>query len=214
MDKLSYIGVIGDVHTEDKLLQLAINFLKAQNVEKIVCVGDIADGKGDINRCFNILKKEKIMTILGNHDRWLLTDEMRNLKEATFLNELSEQSKKLLESLPLTVEFFTSHGLGLLCHGLENNDMARVTPDDYGYSIEVNADLQKIIKEQKYKYIINGHTHYHMVRKFQNITIINAGTLKREHEPCFLIVNFATKIVQFFKFTENSLIEEMENIYL
>ena len=211
---INYIGVIGDIHTEDKLLQLTVDYLKKNNVEKIFCVGDIADGKGDINECCNILLEEEIVAVLGNHDEWLLKNKMRSLKDASLLKELSEQSQYFFRKLPLTVNFFTTNGLGLLCHGLAQNNMARVTPDDYGYAIEANTDLQKIIREQKYKYIINGHTHYPMVRKFQNITIINAGTLRRDHEPGFLIIDFRNKIINFLKFIESNHIEHIKSISL
>lgn len=213
-NELNYIGVIGDVHCEHELLKVTVDFLKKKDVEEIFCVGDLADGKGDINQCCNILKEEKIITVMGNHDRWLLNGEMRSLKEATLLKALSQKSKELIHSLPITVNFSTYSGMGLLCHGLAENNMAKVSPCDYGYAIESNTDLQKIIKEKKYNYIINGHTHKRMVRKFHNITIINAGTLKREHQPCFLIVDFIKKIVYFFAITKNNIVEEIEKIHL
>lgn len=213
-NKLNYIGVIGDVHCEDELLKIAVNFLKQKDVEEIFCVGDIADGTGDINRCCNILKEEKIITVMGNHDRWLLNNKMRSLKEATLFKNISQESKELIQSLPVTVKFSTHSGSGLLCHGLAQNDMAKVSPYDYGYAIESNTDLQKIIRKQKYNYIINGHTHKRMVRKFGNITIINAGTLKSEHEPCFLIVDFKKQIVQFFEIIKNNCIREIEKVSL
>ncbi|WP_084555209.1 metallophosphoesterase family protein [[Phormidium ambiguum] IAM M-71] len=56
--ELNIIGVIGDIHAEDKLLEKAVNFLKSKNVEKIVCVGDIVDGLGDVNECCNTLAKK------------------------------------------------------------------------------------------------------------------------------------------------------------
>lgn len=212
--KFKYIGVIGDVHTEDKFLEKAIEFLKLHKVEAIFCVGDIADGLGDIDRCCDILMREKIIVVLGNHDRWLLKEEMRNLKEADRLNFLSDNSKQFLSSLPATYEFLTTKGLALLCHGLGKNDMARLTPHDYGYAIETNTDLQNLIRAKKYKYIINGHTHYKMVRKFGNLTIINAGTLKRDCDSGFLIVDVLKDFVQFYKFVEYAPIIKTENVSL
>lgn len=212
--EFNIIGVIGDVHAEDKLLDKAVHFLQSKKVEKIVCVGDIVDGLGDVNECCNTLMREEILVVLGNHDRWLLKNEMRSLKEATQLDSLAEFSQSFLFSLPLTLDFSTPHGCALLCHGLGKNDMARLTPNDYGYAIEVNTDLQNLIIEQKYKYVINGHTHYKMVRNFGKLTIINAGTLKREHEPGFLLIDFVQQFVQFFKFFEDFMIEDAEKVSL
>ena len=184
------IGAIGDVHAEDRLLAKAIKFLRSQNVEAIFCVGDIADGLGDVEKCCEILQREGVSVVLGNHDRWLLTEDMRDLKEATQPDSLSNCSRSFLSSLPVTRKFLTASGAALLCHGLGENDMARLTPDDYGYAIEANLDLQNLLLERKYQYVINGHTHYKMVRSFGDLIIINAGTLKKNHYPVFFASRF------------------------
>ena len=50
--------------------------------------------------------------------------------------------------------------------------------------------------------VVNGHTHHAMVRHFDGITIINAGTLRRDAEaPGFLIVDFAARTVEMLRFT-------------
>jgi hypothetical protein len=37
-----------------------------------------------------------------------------------------------------------------------------------------------------------------MVRRFKDLTIINAGTLYRDHHPCFLIADFEEGFVHFY----------------
>ncbi len=66
---------------------------------------------------------------------------------------------------------------------------------------------------KKYKYVVNGHTHERMVRTFGDCTIINAGTLFREHDPCFGIIDFTSKHVQFFNII-NSKSESAEKMLL
>lgn len=212
--EFNIIGAIGDIHAEDKLLEKTASFLKSKNVDRILSVGDIVDGLGDAERCCNILICEEILAVLGNHDRWLLKNELRDLKDATRPDSLSVISHSFLSFLPLTREFSTPHGLALLCHGLGKNDMVRLNPDDFGYAIEANTDLQNLIQERKYRYIINGHTHYKMVRHFGNLTIINAGSLQRGCEPGFLLINFVRQFVQFYKFSEDAAIEATERVSL
>ncbi|MCU0547624.1 MAG: metallophosphatase family protein [Oscillatoriaceae cyanobacterium Prado104] len=212
--EFNIIGAIGDIHAEDKLLEKTVSFLKSKNVDCIVSVGDIVDGFGDAERCCNILRCEEILTVLGNHDRWLLKNQLRELKEATQPDSLSVISHSFLSSLPSTREFSTPHGLALLCHGLGKNDMVRLNPDDCGYAIEANTDLQNLIQERKYRYVINGHTHYKMVRHFGNLTIINAGTLKRGCDRGFLLINLVRQFVRFYIFLEDGAIEEAERVSL
>ena len=212
--KLSLIGIIGDIHAENILLEKSLGFLKSHQVEIIVCVGDIVDGFGDVNRCCEILQQEGILVVLGNHDRWLLNGDMRHLKDATQLNSLSSHSLFFLNSLPSTHNIFTSKGLALLCHGLGSNDMACLTPWDYGYAIEANTDLQKLIYENKYRYVFNGHTHQKMVRQFNKLTIINAGTLKQDNNPGFMLVNLFKNCIFDYQFTKEYTIEMLETITL
>jgi predicted phosphodiesterase len=211
---LNIIGAIGDIHTQEQLLEKTVDFLKSQNVDRILSTGDIVDGFGDANQCCEILRREQILAVSGNHDRWLLKNQLRDLKKATQPDSISVNSHSFLSSLPATREFPTPHGLALLCHGLGKNDMVKLNPDDYGYAIESNTDLQNLIQEQKYRYIINGHTHYKMVRYFGNLTIINAGTLRPDYNPGFLIINFVEQFVQFYKFLEDFAIEEAERVSL
>lgn len=212
--EINIIGIIGDIHAEDQLLGEAISFLKGQGVEMILCVGDIADGQGDVDLCCTMLRHEGIQAVQGNHDRWLLEHWMRDVNDATQLDDISHESTAYLYSLPTTYEFLTPGGASLLCHGLGNNVMAKVTPDDYGYAIEANMELQQFIQERKYHYIINGHTHEAMVRSFDQLTIINAGSLKRGHTPGFLIVDFCQGYVQFFSFDATSIIQESATVHL
>ena len=46
--------------------------------------------------------------------------------------------------------------------------------------------------------VINGHSHYRMVRQHGSLTIINAGTLRRDHNPCFAAIDFDQKLVRFW----------------
>jgi hypothetical protein len=53
---LERIGLIGDVHTEDARLERAIRELVARGAERLLCVGDIVDGPGDLARCCDLLR--------------------------------------------------------------------------------------------------------------------------------------------------------------
>ncbi len=80
--------------------------------------------------------------------------------------------------------------------------MASVTPDDFGYSIEVNSELHALIADPKVDLILNGHTHRRMVRHFDGLTIVNAGTLRRQHEPGFVIINLSTGTVSWIRLAD------------
>lgn len=199
--KLSRFGVVGDPHAEDQALRRCIDLLEAQQVDRILCVGDVADGPGDVDDCCRLLREHRVITVRGNHDRWLLAGQMRDLPDATDPREISVQSTAFFEALPVTVELETIHGMLLLCHGLGTNDMAQLRPDDEGYAIEANLELQELIRSRRYRYVICGHTHRRMARRFgpDGLVVINAGTLLRGHEPCFLLVELEHGRVRAFE---------------
>jgi len=62
--------------------------------------------------------------------------------------------------------------------------------------LEANPPLQRLHAENIYRYLVGGHTHARMIRQFDHLTIINAGTLRRERSPGFLLADFAAGQVQ------------------
>jgi predicted phosphodiesterase len=192
------IGVLGDIHTEHVYLEQSLNFLKKENVEQTFSVGDIVDGFGDVNRSCELLREHNVLTVRGNHERWLLTNQMRILSDANSLSDLKPESLDWLRGLPVTLTFGTTTGDTLVCHGLAEDDMGRLMPDDMGYALESNTSLETVLYESQVRYVINGHTHWRMIRKIDNITFINAGTLKKRQNPGFAIIDFVYQQVHFY----------------
>lgn len=192
----SRIGLIGDVHAEDLLLIEALKRLGDRGVDLLLCVGDIVDGAGDLNRTCALLQDHDVLSVAGNHDRWLLGGAMRDLPDANALESLSQETRDFIAGLPKTRDFATPFGSALLCHGLGESDMACVRPDDEGYALEVNADLHRLVASPDVQFVFNGHTHRKMVRHFKGLSIINAGTLHRDWGPGVVLVDFEAAAVE------------------
>jgi predicted phosphodiesterase len=152
-----------------------------------------------VDKCCRLLTSHNVVTVRGNHDRWFLTGLARELPDATLPASVSAESRGVLERLPPMVEIETISGRALLCHGLGPNDMAKVTPDDFGYALDANDDLQKLIRNSPYRWILNGHSHRQMIRDFNGLTIVNAGTLRRADSPCFFELDFETSVALLFE---------------
>jgi predicted phosphodiesterase len=189
------LGAIGDIHAEHVLLQRALRFLETQRVDTVMAVGDIADGPGSVDECCALLRRAGALTVAGNHDRWLLTSQMRDLPDATFSKNLTQETVDFLAALPRTHELLTCGGPLLLCHGLGDDDMASVGPDDHGYALSVNLELERLRASGRHRFVVNGHTHRRMVRSFGDLTIVNAGTLESDHDPGFVVIDFEQGVV-------------------
>jgi predicted phosphodiesterase len=188
--------LIGDVHAEDFILRAALRIVRERGTDLVACTGDLADGLGAVDACCDLLRASGAVVVAGNHDRWLLANQLREHDEATDPERLPPESRAYLSALPATVELETPLGRALLCHGMGDNDMSAVGPDDFGYAIESNTELQEILRDGRFRFVLTGHTHRRMVKPLGSVTVVNAGTLKRDHHPCVLLVDFAAKQVE------------------
>jgi predicted phosphodiesterase len=199
------VGVIGDIHTEVDALTWALGLFAAQGIDQVLATGDIADGpyhgEGVMRAC-ELLQKAGVCVVLGNHDRWMLDNTMRDFPNATFLDEIDAATRDYLRSLPLSREVETPRGLLLLGHGLGTDDMATLYPYDRGPELRHNEALQQLLKSGRYRYVLGGHTHRRMVRAIEDVTFINAGAIKETREPCCLVLDFERELAQFHDFVK------------
>ena len=209
MTELLVFGVLGDIHAEDSRLACALAYLKASSVDKILSVGNIMGGPGDVTRTCALLKAADVEAVSGNHER--------RLQFGTNDGDLCPADREFLQSLPVVREYSTVAGRVLLCHGLGVHDMAGVKPGDEGPDIECNHALQALIADERYLFVVNGHTYARMVRKFDQLTIINAGTLSQDHPSGFARIDFGLREVVFFDIFERAgepVVEEAERLPL
>ena len=205
------MGVVGDVHCESETLGRALDALEELSVDVIVCVGDIVDGPGDADATLGVLEGRGVQCVAGNHERWLLAGEQRTLDNAT--QEINDASRTFIESLPRVRRYTTPNGNALLCHGVGDDDEAWLLPDTRGYALQDIPTLRELMVDEDVQFMLGGHTHERMVRVFQGLTVINAGTIHRNYEQTFMVVDFEAMRVAFYSAAEGTtgkLIEEVE----
>jgi len=189
-------AAIGDVHAEDGRLAKALERLALYRLDVILCVGDVVDGRGDPARCCRLLQKARVQTVRGNHERWLVHGEMRDLPLATADMTMDAGSWAFLAQLPTTRRIDTIAGPLLLCHGIGDDDMARVLPDDPLTELGPLAPLLA----SDYEIVLGGHTHQRMVRGASGLTLLNAGTLAPDGGAHVLVCDLEERAVEFLDF--------------
>jgi predicted phosphodiesterase len=197
---IARLGVIGDVHAEDARLALALDHLHAAGVDRIICTGDVVDGSGCPETSLRLLQAHNVSTVRGNHDRWLLDNKVRHIADAHGQDDLEDASLAYLKSLPSAIELDTVAGRLLLCHGIGKNDLQKIWPGSTRMPMIQSPALDRIIEDGRYRYVINGHMHFRTMIHFDAMTLINAGTLKGEQWPGFMLIDFATEHITSFKF--------------
>jgi putative phosphoesterase len=192
------VGVVGDVHCEDARLDSTLAFFRKQKVDRVLAVGDLADGAGSLDRCCQLLAAADALVVAGNHDRWLLDGTMRDLPGATAPEAIAEGTRTYLKGLPASSMVETVAGTLLLCHGLGDDDMAQLRPDDYGYALDANTSLQRILQTGGVSLVVGGHTHRRMVRKLGEVWFVNAGTIHRGYGPGFPVLDLEARVARFY----------------
>jgi len=187
MNRVAYLG---DIHAEDARLEIALREIDKQHVDAIVCVGDIVDGPGDIERTVMLLREHDVSGVRGNHERWFFAGEMRELPHAHERSRVSTSAREWLDALPLMIELPTSAGKLLVCHGLGGDDMASILPWDDVSLIRYNIGFRSLCRASKAPFVLNGHSHKRMVRRVEDRIVVNAGTLCRDHDPSFGLIDF------------------------
>jgi predicted phosphodiesterase len=178
---LRRIGVIGDVHAEHDRLGKVLDWLQGQNVDAIICTGDLADGRGCVDETCALLESAGAIAVAGNHDRWLLQDRVRHLPDAHRLDTIKERTEQYLRSLPRSVTLETTLGSLMLCHGVGESDMAKIWPGTSRSPIERSTRMDEIIASDRFRFLVNGHLHYRVMIDFENLLVLNAGTLKGQY---------------------------------
>lgn len=166
------IGVIGDVHGRFDALTRAVEALRAQQLDLLVCLGDIYDHTASTDDCCRLLDEQGILTIRGNHDRWFLEAAFRDDKLRA---SVSPQALTFLENLPATKELTTAGGTVLICHGIGNNDLAHL-PRAFP-----NAFVRRAIRlgtlSAQHRMVLHGHSHVQESRRYRGIHFLSVGEL-------------------------------------
>ena len=61
-------GIISDIHSNLEALQTVINACRQQRIDRLLCVGDIVGYGASPKECINIIRKNEVECVAGNHD--------------------------------------------------------------------------------------------------------------------------------------------------
>lgn len=201
-------GLIGDVHAENETLALVLEAFRRERVQQVLCTGNLVDGEGDVDRTCALLVAAGAIVVRGNHDRWIRSDERRDVPHAHRMTELAVPTVGYLKDLPKTVTLPIPGGTLLLCHGVGPNDMRRLEPETNGQALSSNDELLAVLFDPTMRIMVGGHTRRPMLRHFQRgagkapLVAINPGTLARREQPGFVVLDVGTSQVDFHRIVD------------
>ncbi|MDY6819026.1 MAG: metallophosphoesterase family protein [Halobacteriales archaeon] len=170
------IGAISDIHANAVALEAVLEDMPT--VDLTVCAGDVVGYNPWPGECVETVREREIPTILGNHDRMVVSDRnfrgnqmaragVRHAKET-----LTEEQLAWLEALP--VEARLADGRISLVHGHPQD------PDHYTYPAEFRPGL---LGDEEL--LLMGHTHVQHHEIYSDGMIVNPGSVgqPRDSDP-------------------------------
>ncbi len=169
--------VISDIHGYMQALDAVMSIAH----DEVICLGDIVDYGPSPGECIDLLDKQGIPTVRGNHDNAVAFRmecgcgyEYKHLSVSTreyTWNALNERQLGFLKKLPFSLErvengrkLYFTHGSPLSFYDYIRPD----TPEEVirGYINGLDAD-----------FIFVGHSHTPFVRKIGDVTLVNPGSV-------------------------------------
>ena len=184
------IAVISDIHSNLQALESTLDYVHSLHVDALYCLGDIVGYGGNPNECVELVRREAIFVVRGNHDQATYDPSMLDSfskagrSSAEWTREmLSMENREYLASLPLRLEV----GRCTLAHSSPSN------PERWEYVVTLDI-AERQFEQFTTPICFIGHTHFPMVcgedletfdfKQGQRF-LINVGSVgqPRDHNP-------------------------------
>lgn len=178
---LKKVALISDIQGNYTALRLVLKQIDTENVEKIICLGDVASGAHP-HEVLELLRHRQIPVVKGNMDDEILyprRHESDNLDSQRYddidqwcSEQLTDEDRAQMSSFVHLLRFELEEAKQLLClHG---------SPYSYNDAIDETLSekqLQSYLEGYTEEVMATGHMHHPFIRYFQNTMIFNPGSV-------------------------------------
>jgi len=228
------LALLSDIHSNIEALRAVLTSVRQMKIDTLLIAGDFVGYYFDLHSIFDEMADFKIYACKGNHDEQYLNylkgtyidkNDRYNYRNITF--ESNEYCHiEFLEKLNETVFVVIDGSRFLICHGSPWKRDSYIYPD---MNLEEVGDYQNLPVDV----IIQGHTHYQMVKTLKDKIVINPGSVgqprsirdasepKEKFRAQWAIFDTATKLVTHMteyydkkKLTKKCLSISPNNIYI
>jgi putative phosphoesterase len=174
------IGLLSDVHARHAPVAEALSIFKSEQVDLIICPGDIAGYFDEIKPVIDLLIENNCQTIIGNHDQSYIEThtEESHTEEYNFLNNLPETLEYEIEGKRVYVVH--AHPPAAQHGGIKLLDV------DGELIREQKQYWQRELKDLQYDVLIVGHTHQVFAEQLGDVFVINPGSTQFNH-TCMIL---------------------------
>ncbi|MDY4784956.1 metallophosphoesterase family protein [Pygmaiobacter massiliensis] len=173
-------GIISDIHGNYPALCAVLECLRKAHCTEILCLGDVAGYSCMVNECIDLLRQEKVISLKGNHDSYLLGEG--ECPRSRSVNQCIAYQKQII-----TKENY---------HWLEQTKPLRVTesylaihggPHDFldEYVTEFDFNDPFLAQYSSIHRFFTGHTHVPVLKQSGQNIYCNPGSVgqPRDYDP-------------------------------
>ena len=184
------LGLVSDIHGNDRALAAVVARLAELGVDDVVCLGDVAQGGDEPRQVLDRLAELGWPVVLGNADDFVIgadspepiTEEHLE-KRAWTLEQLEPHHREQIRSFPPTLEL----GRLLAFHG---------SPRSYDDVLLPETEDDSAWRADGFDVLAGGHTHRQWTRAIGGALYVNPGAVMSE-PPEFAVVT--GRSVEFFR---------------
>lgn len=171
------IAAISDIHGNIYSLMKVLDDIDNENVDKIICLGDLVGYGPHPNEVIALIKRREIPCLKGNYDASVVDGDFTFIRETPTnsfslpwtIEETRASNKYFLSQLPERLDF-DINGINIsFVHGSPNaiNE----------YLFEDKENTIKIIEEFKGDVLVCAHTHKPCFKQYDNKYFISTGSV-------------------------------------
>jgi len=174
------IGLVSDVHSSPEPLRQALEIFHREQVDEIICTGDIAGYYDTLLPTIELLVASNCLAIAGNHDQDYLEKPTPG----------DDQSiRDYLQNLPLFLDLEIEHKRLFAVHAsppCEQHGGIKLL-DQQGNTIEERINEWTLaLSEFDYDVLIVGHTHQVYAEHIGKLLVVNPGSSVFNHS-CMIL---------------------------
>jgi len=173
------IGLIADIHGNLLALDAVLAELEREDVDQIVCLGDVAVGPQPAETLARV-KELGCPVVMGNWDAAFIRgmpkprDEVGELLVEIgnwWAGFLSSEDREFMESFQPTVDLMLGSTPALAFHGSPKSY------DDWIFSTTPDEEMRPMLIDTEVPVLLGGHTHVQMIRRYGASVIVNPGSV-------------------------------------
>lgn len=177
------IAVISDIHSNIYALQSVFDDIDNRNIDLVACTGDLVGYGTKPNEVIDLIRKNKVLTIMGNYDDAIgnykivcgcdypdpKDAEKAGLSMYFTSTETTKENKEYLSNLPKEATLKFNDKTIRLVHG-STRLINEYLKEDSKEADEVMSNLVEDI-------LICGHTHIPYAKYYGDKLLVNAGSV-------------------------------------